>query len=75
MKKPADNIFNFFLDQVRENNQSLIFVTHNKNYAKMAKYEYTISKHKSLFNEISIYTFKKSNIIFFIRRSTSKYLN
>ena len=45
-EKTADNIFNFFLNQVRENNQSLIFVTHNKNYAKKAKYEYTISQHK-----------------------------
>jgi ABC-type lipoprotein export system ATPase subunit len=42
-EKNSDLIFNFFLDMVKSNNQSLIYVTHNKNYTKKANQVFEIS--------------------------------
>ena len=41
-EKISDSIFNFFLEQIRINNQSLIYVTHNKHYAMQANTKYKI---------------------------------
>jgi len=40
--KISDSIFKFFLEQIRINKQSLIYVTHNKNYAMQANTKYQI---------------------------------
>ena len=45
-EKISDSIFDFFLEQIKINNQSLIYVTHNKHYAKQAKIKYKIFKQK-----------------------------
>lgn len=45
-EKISDSIFNFFLEQVRINNQSLIYVTHNNHYAKQANMKYQILNQK-----------------------------
>ena len=41
-EKISDSIFEFFLEQIRINNQSLIYVTHNKHYAMQANTKYKI---------------------------------
>lgn len=41
-EKTANSIFDFFLDKITINNQSLIYVTHNENYAKKTKNRYQI---------------------------------
>ena len=41
-EKISDSIFEFFLEQIRINNQSLIYVTHNKHYAMQANIKYKI---------------------------------
>ena len=41
-EKTADSIFSFFLEQIKLNKQSLIYVTHNKKYSKQAFEEYEI---------------------------------
>ena len=43
-EETSDNIFDFFLKEIRINNQSLIYVTHNEKYAKKADIRYVISK-------------------------------
>jgi len=45
-EKISDSIFNFFLEQIRINNQSLIYVTHNNRYAKQANMKYQILNQK-----------------------------
>ena len=45
-EKISDSIFNFFLKQIRINNQSLIYVTHNNRYAKQANMKYQILNQK-----------------------------
>lgn len=40
--KISDSIFEFFLEQIKFNNQSLIYVTHNKHYAMQANIKYKI---------------------------------
>ena len=45
-EKISDSIFDFFLEQVRINNQSLIYVTHNKHYAEQANIKYQIFNQK-----------------------------
>ena len=45
-EKISDSIFNFFLEQIRINNQSLIYVTHNNHYAKQANKKYQILNQK-----------------------------
>ena len=45
-EKISDSIFNFFLEQVRINNQSLIYVTHNTHFAKQANMKYQILNQK-----------------------------
>jgi len=45
-EKISDSIFNFFLEQIRINNQSLIYVTHNNHYAKQANMKYQILNQK-----------------------------
>ena len=41
-EKISNSIFEFFLEQIRINNQSLIYVTHNKHYAMQANIKYKI---------------------------------
>ena len=43
-EETSDTIFNFFLNEVRINKKSLIYVTHNEKYAKKADIRYIISK-------------------------------
>ena len=45
-EKISDSIFNFFLEQIRINNQSLIYVTHNNHFAKQANMKYQILNQK-----------------------------
>ena len=40
----ADSIFDFFIKEIKKNNQSLIFVTHNEKYANRADIRYQIIK-------------------------------
>lgn len=42
-EKTAENVFNFFIKTIKNNDQTLIFVTHNKNYSKKADILYEIS--------------------------------
>ena len=43
-EETSDTIFDFFLNEVRINKKSLIYVTHNEKYAKKADIRYVISK-------------------------------
>ena len=43
-EETSDTIFDFFLNEIRNNKQSLIYVTHNEKYAKKADIRYVISK-------------------------------
>ena len=43
-EETSDTIFDFFLNEVRSNKKSLIYVTHNEKYAKKADKRYVISK-------------------------------
>ena len=43
-EETSDTIFDFFLNEVRINKKSLIYVTHNEKYAKKADKRYVISK-------------------------------
>ena len=36
-EKTAEKVFNFFIDEIEKNKQTLIFATHNLQYAKRAK--------------------------------------
>ncbi len=45
-EKTADSVFDFFIKTIRFNNQSLIFVTHNMNYAKKADKIFKITNNK-----------------------------
>jgi len=45
-QKTSDLVFNFFLDKIKSNDQTLIFVTHNNEYAKMADKMFEISYQK-----------------------------
>ena len=45
----ADEIFNFLISYIKNNNKSFIFVTHNKKFAKMADEQYYF-KDKILFD-------------------------
>ena len=47
-KKNADSVFDFFLEQIKINNQSLVYVTHNKDYSERADYSYEIKNQKLL---------------------------
>jgi len=47
-EKTANSVFNFFLEQIKINNLSLIYVTHNKNYAMKADQKFEISNQKLL---------------------------
>ena len=46
-EKTSDEIINFFLKFVKNNNISLLYVTHNNKYAEMAKFKYEL-KNKNL---------------------------
>ena len=48
-EETSDTIFDFFLNEVRINKKSLIYVTHNEKYAKKADIRYLISK-KNIIN-------------------------
>ncbi len=43
-EETSDSIFDFFLNEIKKNKQSLIYVTHNEKYAKEADIRYIISK-------------------------------
>jgi ABC-type lipoprotein export system ATPase subunit len=43
-KKTADSVFDFFLEKIKHNKQTLIYVTHNNHYAKKANNLYQISQ-------------------------------
>ena len=43
-EETADSLFSFFLNEIKINNQSLIYVTHNAKYAEKADIRYRISK-------------------------------
>ena len=43
-EETSDTIFDFFLNEIRNNKKSLIYVTHNEKYAKKADKRYVISK-------------------------------
>ena len=43
-EETSDFIFDFFLNEIKINKQSLIYVTHNEKYAKEADIRYIISK-------------------------------
>ena len=45
-EKISDSIFKFFLEQIRMNNQSLIYVTHNRRYAMQSNIKYKIYNQK-----------------------------
>ena len=42
----SDEIINFFLKFIENNNTSLLYVTHNKKYADMANYKYELKNKK-----------------------------
>ena len=48
-EETSDTIFDFFLNEIRIKNKSLIYVTHNEKYAKKADIRYVISK-KNIIN-------------------------
>jgi len=43
-EETSDTIFDFFLNEIRINKKSLIYVTHNEKYARKADIRYVISK-------------------------------
>ena len=45
-EETSDSIFDFFLNEIKINKQSLIYVTHNEKYAKKADIRYIISKRR-----------------------------
>ena len=45
-EKTSDSIFEFFLETIKSNNQTLVYVTHNKKYAKRANNIFEISNQK-----------------------------
>ena len=49
-EKTADNIFNFFINFIKKNNISLIYVTHNYKYSIMADTQYKL-KNKNLLSK------------------------
>ena len=49
-EKTANSVFDFFLDQIISNKQSLIYVTHNNNFAIKAKKKYKIINQKLIQN-------------------------
>ncbi len=50
-EKTADEIINFFLKFIESHNISLIYVTHNKKYAEMAKFKYELKNKNLILNE------------------------
>ena len=48
-EETSDTIFDFFLNEIRNNQKSLIYVTHNEKYANKADIRYIISK-KNIIN-------------------------
>ena len=43
-QKTSDTVFNFFLEKIKSNSKTLIFATHNKEYAKLADKIFQINK-------------------------------
>ena len=43
-QQTSDTVFNFFLDKIKSNSKTLIFATHNKEYAKLADKIFQINK-------------------------------
>tara|TARA_Y100000768_G_C23842741_1_gene616960 strand:- start:15 stop:698 length:684 start_codon:yes stop_codon:yes gene_type:complete len=50
-EKTADEIINFFLKFIESHNISLIYATHNKKYAEMAKFKYELKNKNLILNE------------------------
>ena len=46
-KDTSDEIIEFFLNFIKKNNLSLVYVTHNSKYAEMADFQYEL-KNKTL---------------------------
>ena len=42
----ADEIFNFFIKEIKNNKQTLIFATHNKKYADQAQNKFELTQGK-----------------------------
>ena len=42
-KKTGESVFNFFLEQIKIKKQTLVYVTHNNNFAKKANIVYEIN--------------------------------
>ena len=47
-QKTSDYVFDFFLEKIKHNNKTLVFVTHNKEYALKANKTYEISNEELL---------------------------
>ena len=45
-EETSDYVFEFFLEEIKKNKQSLIYVTHNEKYAAKANKRYKITKKK-----------------------------
>ena len=43
-EKTADNVFDFFIDEIKKNKQTLIYATHNKRYSDRAKIKLKLSQ-------------------------------
>jgi len=43
-EETADNVFNFFIDEIIKNKQTLIYATHNKRYSDRAKIKLKLSQ-------------------------------
>ena len=43
-EETADNVFNFFIDEIKKNKQTLIYATHNKRYSDRAKIKLKLSQ-------------------------------
>ena len=49
-KKTADSVFDFFLEKIKQNKQTLVYVTHNSHYARKANHLYQISQQQLIRN-------------------------
>ena len=48
-EETADSVFDFFINEINKNNQTLIYATHNSKYADQAKIKFELT-HKKLVN-------------------------
>ena len=47
-EETSDSIFDFFINEIKSNNQTLIYVTHNQKYAEQANTKYKILKRQMI---------------------------